>query len=287
MSDPVPGPASPQPPLDQPDLLDFAGRTVVLTGAASGMGAATLRRLLDSDADVIVLDRVEVEAGTFHQVDLGDPSSIQAVVAQFPSQIDVLVNCAGIPNGGRFTPEDVMRVNWLGLRLLTELTLDRMSRGSSVVHVASTAGRGWPDRVDAHQALMASESFTEGLAWIGEHADVVGDGYAFSKETVQFYTLWRSVQLLSRGIRMNSVCPGITATGIIDDFRQGMGSDVIDHAQAIAGRMAQPDEMAPAILFLADNACSSYITGNNLNVDHGTAAARLSGQNDPQAIWPS
>jgi NAD(P)-dependent dehydrogenase (short-subunit alcohol dehydrogenase family) len=180
-----------------------------------------------------------------------------------------------------------MRVNWLGLRRLTESVLPRMGPRGAVVHIASTAGRAWPERLAAHQQLMAAESFDAGLAWVLNHPDMVGDGYAFSKEAVQFYTLWRSVQLLPTGIRMNSVCPGITDTGIISDFRKGMGDDVIDSAEAIAGRMAQPSEMAPAMLFLADYESSSYINGINLNVDRGTGAARLSEQIDPAAIWGS
>ena len=132
---------------------------------------------------------------------------------------------------------------------------------------------------------MAAGRFDQGLAWVEGHPEVVGDGYAFSKEAVQYYTLWRAVQLLPTGVRMNSVCPGITATGIMADFRRGLGDDIIDHAEAVAGRMADPTEMAPAMLFLADPASSSYLNGVNLNIDRGTGAARLTGQSDPRAIW--
>ena len=64
-----------------------------------------------------------------------------------------------------------------------------------------------------------------------------------------------------------------------------MGDELIDHAAAIAGRFAEPAEMAPAMLFLADNASSSYLNGINLNIDRGTSAARLTDQADPVAIW--
>ncbi|MEL6984964.1 MAG: SDR family oxidoreductase, partial [Actinomycetota bacterium] len=166
-----------------------------------------------------------------------------------------------------------------------ESVLGRMDDGASVVHVASTAGRNWPEHRQAHEELMAAQTFDDGLAWFGANPEPVGDGYAFSKEAVQFYTLWRSVQLLPRGIRMNSVCPGITNTPIIDDFRKGMGTEVIDHAMAVAGRIASPAEMAPAMLFLADEAASSYLNGINLNLDRGTGAARATDQADPERIW--
>lgn len=285
-----------------PTLLDFTGKTVVLTGAASGMGAETLSLLTAAGAQVEALDIAEIgiaEIGIaeiggakgasasvrYHYCDLGDAASIDAVVRDLPDRIDNLMNCAGVPNGGRFAPDEVMRINWLGLRHLTEALLPRIPEGGSVVHIASTAGRSWPDRVEAHRELMAAASFDQGLAWIDAHAELIGDGYAFSKEAVQYYTLWRSVQLLADGVRMNSICPGITDTGIIGDFRKGMGDEIIDHAERVAGRMAQPAEMAPAMLFLADPAAASYINGVNLNIDRGTGAARLTEQSDPALIW--
>ena len=267
-------------------LLDFANRTVVITGAASGIGAATAALLLANGAEVIALDLAPVTSGiVFHPCDLGNPDNINAVVEKLPATIHALMNCAGVPNGGRFSPEDVMRINWLGLRHLTELLLPRMSDESAVVHIASTAGREWAQRLEQHRALMEAATFDAGLAWIRSHGDVVGDGYAFSKEAVQYYTLWRSVQLLPRGVRMNSVCPGVTDTSIVADFRKGLGDAVIDHATAVAGRMAEPKEMAPALLFLADPASSSYVNGVNLNIDRGTGAARATGQSDPHLIW--
>ena len=260
-------------------LLDFTDRVVVITGAASGIGAATTGLLLEHGAEVHAVDVVPVSrsvAGA-HIADLGDREAIDLAVQGLPARVDVLLNCAGIPNGGRFSPEQVMRVNWLGLRHLTEALVPRMRRGGSVVHVASTAGRGWSDRPDVMTELMAASTFADGLAWVRDHPDVCGDGYALSKEAVQYYTMWRALQTLDDGVRMNSVCPGVTNTALVEDFRRGVGADVLDRATAIAGRMAEPAEMAPALLFLADEASSSYINGINLNVDRGTGAARLTG----------
>jgi NAD(P)-dependent dehydrogenase (short-subunit alcohol dehydrogenase family) len=284
-------------------MLDFSGRNVVLTGASAGMGAAARRLFLRAGATVHAVDIAEPAPPTpsdaadgngdrpppvhLHRCDLGRRESIDGLVAELPDRVDALVNCAGIPNGGRFSGEEVMRVNWLGLRHLTESLLDRLEGGGAVVNVASTAGRDWAARRLHHEALMAAATFEEGLAWVEANPDVYGDGYAFSKEAVQFYTLWRSVQLLPRNIRMNSICPGITDTSIFDDFRRGVGDDVLDHARAVAGRIASPEEMAPAMLFLADEASSSYVNGVNLNIDRGTGAARITDQSDPERIWGS
>lgn len=269
-----------------PGLMDFRGRRVVITGAASGIGAATAARLVEHGAHVHALDIGPVESAvSYHQVDLGQQASIDAAVATLPAEIDVVMNCAGVPNGGRFGPAEVMAVNWLGLRHLTEQLLPRIPSGGAVVHIASTAGRAWPERRTELEALMAAGTFDAGAAWVDANLGTCGDGYAFSKEAVQYYTLWRAVQLLPTGVRMNSVCPGVTATRIVPDFRRGLGDELIDHAQAVAGRMAEPEEMAPAMLFLADHASSSYLNGVNLNIDRGTAAARLTDQSDPATIW--
>ncbi len=264
---------------------------MAITGTSSGMGAEAVGRFVEAGAEVHALDIAAEPSGagngaaTHHRVDVGDRASIDETMARLPERVDVLVNCAGVPNGGRFSGEQVMRVNWLGLRYLTESLLPRMDDGGAVVHIASTAGRNWAERAATHGELMAASTFDEGLQWLAANPDVYGDGYVFSKEAVQYYTLWRSVQLLPRGIRMNSICPGITDTSIITDFRKGMGDDVIDHAQAVVGRIAKPAEMAPAMLFLADNESSSYINGVNLNIDYGSGAARASDQSDPALIW--
>ncbi len=280
------------------ELLNFTNRHVVLTGAASGMGAATLRLLLEHGASVSAVDvapiavvpidgpvgaahvqgAAEVQAFT---CDLGDENAIDAFVEGLDRPVDVLLNCAGVPNGGRFDAEAVMRINWLGLRHLTERLLSDMPPGAAVVHVASTAGRNWPDRVEAIQELIGcgtpDEGFGPALDWIQNHPEFVGDGYSFSKEVVQFYTLQRSLETLQLGVRMNSICPGVTNTAIVEDFRRGVGDAVLDRAVAVVGRMADPAEMAPPLLFLADNGASSYINGVNLNVDLGTGAAHLTG----------
>lgn len=278
------------------ELLDYTGKCVVVTGAASGMGAATCKLLLSRGAEVHALDITPIEwpapsdtsdKAASYECDLGDRESIDAAVSQLPAKVDSLLNCAGVPNGGRFSPHQVMAVNWLGLRHLTESVLPRIGAGGAIVHIASTAGRDWAQRVELHRQLMAATSFEAGATLLEGHLDVVGDGYSFSKETVQYYTMWRAVQLLPTGVRMNSVCPGVTDTTIVADFRRGLGDEVIDHAAAVAGRMAEPSEMAPAMLFLADHASSSYVNGVNLVIDRGTGAARQTDQSDPELIWGS
>lgn len=265
------------------DPFRYDGKTVVITGAATGMGNETARLLLDAGAEVHALDILEVALPVASStiVDLGDPASIDAAVAALPQQVDVLMNCAGIPGGTRFSTLEVMAVNFLGLRQLTESLLPRIPRGGSVVHIASIAGGQWFTHVPQLVELLATPGFAEGLAWCEGQTELLGDGYFFSKEAVQFYTMARSVLTIKDGVRMNSICPGVTDTKIMPDFRQAMGENMIElTAQSGIGRLAEAAEMAPAMVFLGSEAAASYVNGVNLVIDGGFSAAAATGQVD-------
>ncbi len=259
------------------NLLRFDGKTIALTGAASGIGASTLHLLNATGAEVHAIDLAPLPDGPHarHRCDLGDPNSVTELIAQLPANLDVLMNCAGLPNGGRFTTEQIVAVNWFGLRMLTEGVMESMAEGSSVVHVASTAARNWRQHHVELAELLAIESFDETMAWLAAHRGVVGDGYAFSKEAVLLYTLQRSASSMAQGVRMNSVSPSVTQTPIAEDFVKGVGAAAIDQAIAKAGRIAQPEEMAPALLFLADESSSSFINGIDITLDRGVKAMRI------------
>jgi len=266
--------------MQQTPWMDLSHATVVVTGAASGIGAALVDSLLVAEATVHTLDVASVDTPVAQavQCDLGDRASIDVATELLPAKIDMLFNCAGVPNGGRFTPQQVMAINWLGLRHVTEALLERIPAGGSITHVASTAGRAWADNAEHHHALMRASDFAEGETWVHANADVVGDGYSFSKQAVQYYTMWRGLQVRQEhDVRMNSLCPGVTNTQLSEDFRKGVGDDIIDRAILVAGRQAEPAEMTGALLFLADQRTASYVNAINLNVDRGTGAAHQLG----------
>ncbi|HEX7094380.1 MAG TPA: coniferyl-alcohol dehydrogenase [Acidimicrobiales bacterium] len=263
--------------------LRYDGKQVVITGAATGMGYETTRLLLDAGATVTALDIAEVHLPgvTYLRTDMGDPASIDAAVSALPERVDVLMNCAGIPGGTRFTPIEVMKVNFLGLRHLTESLLARIPEGGAVVSIASIAGGNWFSHVAELSELMQTDRFADGVAWCEAHSELVGDGYFFSKEAAQYYTLFRSVSAIKSGVRINSICPGVTDTKIMPDFRQAMGDAAIEMTADVGiGRLATADEMAPAMLFLGDSAASSYVNGVNLVIDGGFSAAAATGQVD-------
>jgi NAD(P)-dependent dehydrogenase (short-subunit alcohol dehydrogenase family) len=173
-----------------------------------------------------------------------------------------------------------MQVNFLGLRHLTEQLLPRIPPAGAIVHIASIAGGQWPSHVPQLWELINTASFADGVAWCAAQTELVRDGYFFSKEAVQFYTLARSVATIKQGVRMNSICPGVTDTKIMPDFRQAMGDATINMTADVAiGRLATPAEMAPAMLFLG-SAEASYVNGVNLIIDGGFTAAMATGQVD-------
>ncbi len=263
--------------------FDYTGRIVLVTGAATGMGAETAALLVDTGAEVHALDIAEVTgpvAGS-QRVDLGDPTSIDGVLDALPERIDAVMNCAGIPGGTRFDAHTVMRVNFLGLRHLTEAIFDRIPSGGSVTSIASLAGGGWTNHVTELAELLATGDFRAAEAWLDGRDDLIGDGYGFSKECVQYWTMWRSVTAIKSGVRINSIRPGVTDTAIMADFRQAMGNNAIEMtAEAGIGRLAAADEMAPAMAFLGNKGAASYVNGVNLDIDGGFMAAMTTGQVD-------
>ncbi|UIJ61164.1 coniferyl-alcohol dehydrogenase [Amycolatopsis acidiphila] len=246
-----------------------------MTGAASGIGAEVARQLVEGGATVAALDikAPDVRVDRFVECDLADPACIEAAVDELGSGWDVLCNVAGVP--GTAPAELVMKVNFLGLRHLTEMFLDRLHRGGAVVTVASMAGFGWPQRLEQIRDLLATDDFDAGLAWFRENRPE-GNAYNFSKEAVTVYVMTMGLALAERGLRMNAVSPGPVETPILGDFEQTMGKDNLDGVRDLIGRHATPADIAPAVLFLASGE-SSWINGVNLGADGGIGGAVVSG----------
>lgn len=123
--------------------MNLQNKTIVVTGVASGIGAEVARLARFHGATVIGVDRTPVQMSLhgFHQADLGDPASIDALVQALPARVDALANVAGVP--GTAPLEVVARVNYLGLRHLSQALLPRMTPGGSIINVASILGAEW------------------------------------------------------------------------------------------------------------------------------------------------
>jgi NAD(P)-dependent dehydrogenase (short-subunit alcohol dehydrogenase family) len=256
-------------------MSEFTGRRYVVTGAASGIGHAVAEQLLAAGAQVYSLDRnAPTAAVTRHiEVDLCNPHSIDAAVEQLDGRFDGLMNVAGVP--GTAPADVVFAVNTLAVRALTSAMLERLNPNAAVTIVSSTAGFGWPARLDAIRDLLATDTFDDGVAWFKAHPQQ-GNAYNFSKEVTTVYAMSMGLMAAQNGFRINAVLPGPVQTPILADFEDTMGKDTLDGLKGLLGRHATPDDIAGTIVFLASDA-ARWINGHALVVDGGATGAVLTG----------
>lgn len=247
-------------------MENFDGKTVIVTGGASGIGEATALAFGSEGANVMVADvssadEVVAKIGAKAmgaQLDVRDPEQWAAIVANAEEKfgsVDVLVNNAGVISFSALTdlePSEVRRVidvNLLGTIFGTQAVVPAMERagGGSIVNVSSADG------LTTHNGISH---------------------YCASKWGVRGFTRAASLELAHRGIRVNSVYPGGVFTPMAN-YRQSTKKEEFDAENGLSfqplGRTAFPEEIAKGILFLANEA-SSYCVGTELAVDGGMTA---------------
>jgi NAD(P)-dependent dehydrogenase (short-subunit alcohol dehydrogenase family) len=237
----------------------LAGKTAVVTGAASGIGLACSRALSDEGATVVLADldggrvRGAAEELGAHAIeaDVSKPEEARRTVAEavaLSGRLDVLVASHGIFQGtpiDAMDPEEWDRVNAVNLRsvfLLAQAALAEMvpRRSGRIVTVASLAGQ------------------TGGLA--------AGAGYSASKGGVIALTKSIARYAGPHGITANCVCPGVVDTPLTQAWPVEVRERLA--ASTPLGRIARPEEVAAAVVFLASDA-ASFVHGAHLDVNGG------------------
>ena len=250
---------------------EFEGKRIIVTGAGSGIGAATAAAFAGQGAEVIAVDVVKpprsLPCSVFHRCDLSSSKSIEKLTGQLADPLFALINVAGLP--GTHCAEAVMAVNLLGLRALTEAVHHRLEDRGSIVNVASGAGAGWTENLAEIADLLETEDFASGLDWCREHVSNGPDAYNFSKEAVIVYSMRIASREFHRGVRVNAVSPGAVETPILKDFYDTMDNDILERLRSKAGgRNGRPEEIASVIVFLAGEA-ARWINGADIPVDGG------------------
>lgn len=257
---------------DEPDthLILLGAEVVIITGVCGGIGAATVRCFADAGWRVVGMDmRPSKDLSGIHRLiraDCSDPTAVEEVftgLAEQEGQLDALVNNAAIQICKPLVetlPEEwdaVMAANvrsvYLNVRGAHPLLC---RRGGAVVNVSSV------------HAVATSANLA---------------AYAASKGAILALTRGMAIELAPDGIRVNAVLPGAVDTPMLaDGLKRGAKSErevqqkrAYLESHTVLGRVGQPREIAQAILFLADNERSSFITGQALVVDGG-ATSRLS-----------
>jgi NAD(P)-dependent dehydrogenase (short-subunit alcohol dehydrogenase family) len=258
-------------------LLSYSSKRVIVSGCYSGIGYATAKMLLDLGAEVHGLDRRpnDLALHSFTSLDLREPASIDTAIEDIGGHVDALFNCAGVPPGPAAL--DVMKVNFVGTRHLTEQALALMKAGGAIVSIASQGGAGWNRRVPLLMELITTDSYAAAVNWCEANRQSLSEGYSFSKEALIVWTMYVSQRLIKQGIRVNCTCPGAVQTPMLEEIEKTTPSAVIDAMAQPFGRRSQPEEQAYPLLMLNSDA-ASYMNGVVLSVDGGFMSGRALGQ---------
>ena len=255
--------------------MPLEGKTIIVTGAASGIGAGVAKLAMSQGAQVLAVDRNEPDytAAAFIRTDLSDPHSIAEAARQIPEGANALCNIAGLPpTAGR---EAVLRVNFLGLREFTETLVPKLADDSAIVNLASLAGSGWADARGDISDFLAVRDFSK----VREFCDARGiddsRSYFFSKECLIVWTMRNRWTWRPRGIRMNCVSPGPVETPILPDFLATLGERAAQDME-IMDRPGRVDDIAPVVTFLCSDA-GAWIRGADIPVDGGMRSHILCG----------
>src|SRR5271170_7057911 len=190
------------------------GKTIVITGISSGIGARIGELAVAEGADIVGVDLNPPTRpmDAFIKADIGSAQGVAEIVQTLPRRFDALCNVAGV--SGMIGAAKTLAINFYGLRELTEALAPRLREGGAVVNVASIAGYGWRANLDRAKAFVSAPGFPDLGPLISEHKVPDGEAYPLSKELLLLWTVRAAHQRLfkDRGLRINAVSPGPVTT---------------------------------------------------------------------------
>lgn len=252
------------------------GKTYIVTGVASGIGAETCRVLQSQGARVIGVDLNETDnADVFHRADLSEPASIDSLLSGLPDGADGLANIAGVPP--TMPAGTVMKVNLYGLQRLTLGLIPKLADGASIANLASLAGFGWPNALEQIRSALALTLESDVDAYCRKEGLVDAQGgrsYFLSKEALVVWTMQNRWTWRDRGITMNCISPGPVDTPILGDFLATLGERAAEDSK-VMDRPGSPKDVAPVVAF-ALSRDAKWFRGANLTVDGGMSSHILS-----------
>lgn len=235
-------------------------KVAVVTGAASGIGLACVRRFAEEGAEVVGLDIGNAPAdfpGLFMALDVRDEARIEQLMGEIVTRfgrLDVLVNAAGIADQGSVTQcstaswQRVLDINLTGSMLTSKYALPQMQaqRSGSIINIGSIFGlQGCDGNVAYNVAKGGINQLTRSMAIDYGHAN----------------------------IRVNGLCPGLIETPMTSMVRENEAFHAYFASQHMLSRAGQPEEVANVALFLASDE-ASFVSGQMIAVDGGFSAGR-------------
>jgi NAD(P)-dependent dehydrogenase (short-subunit alcohol dehydrogenase family) len=244
--------------------MQLANTTAVVTGGASGLGAATAAALVEKCASVYAFDlgasidkAPEVEGVTYVEVDVTSPEQVTAAVEQVAGDLDPLrtvVNCAGIGNASRILTKGAVG----DLALYARIVQINLIGSYNVLAIAAAEiAKSAPDEHGQRGVIINTASIAAYDGQIGQAA------YASSKGGIVGLTLPAARDLAQYGIRVMTIAPGIVLTPMLltvsEEFRAGLASGV-----PFPKRLGEPSEYAKLALSIIDN---DYLNGEVIRLD--------------------